>query len=83
MSAAPPSERPPGVRGGRRDEDTASGCRAKAAADLGRAAAMGADPMRWRMEHSAAAWRARADALERDEKAFEVRKRGPSGPRGR
>jgi hypothetical protein len=82
MSMVPPTAPPPRVRGGRRDEDTAAGCRARAAADLDRAVAMGADPMRRRMEHSAAAWQARADLLDRDEKSFEARMRAPSGLRG-
>jgi hypothetical protein len=76
MSAVPPTAPPPRLRGGRRDEDTAAGCRAKAAADLARAGVPGTDPMRWRMEHSAAAWTARADLLERQEKAFEARMTG-------
>jgi len=57
----------------RRAEDTAAGCRALAAADLGRAEALGKDPMRWRMEHSAAAWTRRAVQLEQAEKRFEAR----------
>jgi len=81
VRAAAPSLLPPRIRGGRRDEDTASGCRAKAAADLGRAEAMGADPMRWKMERSAAAWNARADQLDRDERDFAARTLVPSGLR--
>jgi hypothetical protein len=80
VNEAPPTILLARLRGGRRDEDTAAGCRAKAAADLGRAEAMGENPMRRRMEHSAAAWTARADQLESDEKAF--RMKGPSSPRG-
>ena len=76
MSTVPPTAPPPRLRGGRRDEDTAAGCRAKAAADLSRAEALGADPTRWRMEHSAAAWAARAALLEREERAFEARRHG-------
>ncbi len=58
----------------RRAEDTAAGCRALAAADLHRAATLGADPLRWRMEHSAAAWTRRAELLELAEKRFEARR---------
>jgi len=78
------SERPEGVRarGAKRAEDTSAGCRANAAADLGRAEALGADPTRWRMERSAAAWTARAVQLERDEARFQARSRDLSGMRG-
>jgi len=61
------------VRSGRRNEDTAAGCRANAAADLGRADAPGGDFMRMRLEHSAAVWTERADLLERLEKNFQRR----------
>ena len=64
---APPR---PAVRSGKRSEDTAAGCRANAAADLGRAHAPGGDFMRLRLEHSAAVWTERADLLERLEKKF-------------
>ena len=56
------------VRSGQRAEDTAIGCRANAAADLGRAGAPGGDFRRVRLEHSAAVWSARADLLDRLEK---------------
>jgi len=56
------------VRSGKRAEDTAVGCRANAAADLGRAGAPGGDFMRLRLEHSAAVWSERADLLDRLEK---------------
>ena len=56
------------VRSGKRAEDTALGCRANAAADLGRAGAPGGDFMRLRLEHSAAVWSERADLLDRLEK---------------
>ena len=82
MSVAPPTAPPPRIRGGRRDEDTAAGCRTRAAADLDRAVAMGADPMRWRMEHSAAAWQARADLLDCQEKDFRARMHPSPVPRG-
>jgi hypothetical protein len=63
----------PAVRSGKRHEDTATGCRANAAADLGRAHAPGGDFMRARLEHSAAVWTTRADLLERLEKKFQAR----------
>ena len=56
------------ARSGKRAEDTALGCRANAAADLGRAGAPGGDFMRLRLEHSAAVWSARADLLDRLER---------------
>jgi len=56
------------ARSGKRAEDTAVGCRANAAADLGRAGAPGGDFMRLRLEHSAAVWSERADLLDRLEK---------------
>lgn len=52
----PPRERMP--------QDTEQGCRALAAADLARADELQGFP-RARMEHSAAAWTARADLLDR------------------
>jgi len=61
------------ARSGKREEDTAVGCRAKAAADMVRAEALGADRMRWRMEHSAAAWSARAEVLEMIERKAAAR----------
>ena len=60
------------LRTSRRAEDTAAGCRDKAAADLVRAAS-GAVQFRWRLEHSAAAWTARADMLERLDLKFAAR----------
>jgi hypothetical protein len=72
---APPQPRlsRPAVRSGKRSEDTAAGCRANAAADLGRAGAPGGDFMRARLEHSASVWTERADLLERLEKKFRQR----------
>jgi hypothetical protein len=64
------------VRSGKRSEDTAAGCRANAAADLGRARAPGGDFMRARLEHSAAVWTERADLLERLERKFLSRTHG-------
>lgn len=74
-SAAPRMQTVPRrpVRSGKRNEDTALGCRANAAADLGRAHAPGGDFMRLRLEHSAAVWTERADLLERLEKNFQRR----------
>lgn len=63
----------PAVRSGKRHEDSAAGCRANAAADLGRAHAPGGDFMRARLEHSAQVWTERADLLERLEKKFQAR----------
>ncbi|HEV2817158.1 MAG TPA: hypothetical protein VGW40_08060 [Allosphingosinicella sp.] len=63
------------ARSGKRAEDTAAGCRANAAADLGRAGVPGGDFMRLRLEHSAAVWSERADLLERLEKKFRDRAR--------
>jgi len=71
----PASAPRPTVRSGKRSEDTAAGCRANAAADLGRARAPGGDFMRGRLEHSAAVWSERADLLERIEKSFKARTR--------
>ena len=61
------------VRPRKRSEDTASGCRAKAVADLERAES-GTQQFRWRLESSAAAWTARADLLERLERRFAGRR---------
>lgn len=63
------------VRSGKRAEDTAMGCRANAAADLGRAGAPGGDFMRLRLERSAAVWSERADLLDRLEKKSRERRR--------
>jgi len=60
----------------KRPEDTADGCRAHAAADLRRAADLTGDHVRWRFEHSAAAWTARADMLGRLEANFLARAAG-------
>ena len=58
------------TRGRKRPEDTAEGCRALAAADLERAATLSGDRSRWRYEHSAAAWMARAGLLDGLETKF-------------
>lgn len=47
----------------RRPEDTAAGCRERAAADLNRAAAGGYGRGRWLFESSAARWSDRAEML--------------------
>lgn len=73
MSSAPSDAPAPSrhiARSGKRAEDTAVGCRARAAADLGRAGAPGGDFMRARLEHSAAVWSERADLLDRLERKF-------------
>ena len=57
----------------RRPEDTAAGCRTMADDDRARAAAMGSDRMRFRLERSADAWTARADLLQRLERSFNAR----------
>ena len=49
----------------RQPQDTEQGCRDFAAADLARADDLGEGWPRARMEHSAAAWTARADLLHR------------------
>jgi hypothetical protein len=60
----------------RRPEDTEEGCRASAAADLVRAAAMDTSQGRWRFEHSAESWTKRADLLKRIEASHEARLAG-------
>ena len=80
LLARKPAPAAPPVRGGKRDEDTAAGCRAKAAADRVRAEALGADRMRWRMEHSAAAWTARAEILEMIERKADARRSAAGRP---
>jgi hypothetical protein len=60
----------------RRPEDTEAGCRASAAADLARAAAMDTAQGRWRLEHSAASWVKRADLLKRMAASHEARRGG-------
>jgi len=71
--------RRPTPRSKNKPENTADGCRALAAADLGRAAALDGGRMRWRFEHSAAAWTARAELLARLEAKFAARiRRQPS-----
>ena len=74
VEARMPAMPRPAVRSGKRHEDSAAGCRANAAADLGRAHAPGGDFMRARLEYSAQVWTERADLLERLEKKFQARK---------
>jgi hypothetical protein len=57
----------------RKREDTAEGCRSLALDDKARAADVGSDHMRTRLEHSADAWTARAKLLERLETNFNAR----------
>lgn len=71
----PEAQSNPSARRHKRAEDTSAGCRANAAADLLRAAAMGVEQMRTRMEHSAAVWSARADLLGRLEASFKARQK--------
>lgn len=73
MTVLNPSLRPTLSRGRNRPEDTEDGCRAHAADDLHRAAALSGQTMRWRFEHSAAAWMARASLLARREAQFQAR----------
>lgn len=65
--------RPRLVRPRRQPQDTAEGCRARAGADLLRSTTMDTDQGRWRLEHSAASWSARADLLHRLEMSFQRR----------
>ena len=58
----------------REQRDTASGCRARAAADLLEAATLATVNERRRMESSAASWTARAELLGRLEDSFEARR---------
>lgn len=60
----------------RRPEDTEAGCRASAASDLARAAAMDTAQGRWRLEHSAASWSKRADLIHRMDASHEARRAG-------
>ena len=60
----------------RRSEDTEEGCRASAAADLARAAAMDTSQGRWRLEHSAASWTKRADLIKQREAGHQARLAG-------
>jgi hypothetical protein len=65
------------TRRGRRNEDTAAGCRANAEADLTRAADLAEGHVRQRMEHSAAVWADRAEMLERLDRKFAARIAAP------
>ena len=59
----------------KRPEDTPAGCRAFAEADLRRAEELTGEHVRWRYRHSADAWLARADMLDRLEAKFQERVR--------
>ncbi len=72
LSAAGPALLPRLSMSAKRPEDTAAGCRANADADLARATAPGAQHFRWRFEHSAAAWAARAELLDKEAANFEA-----------
>jgi hypothetical protein len=72
LLAAAPALLPRLSMSAKRPEDTAAGCRANADADLTRAAAPGAQHFRWRFEHSAAAWAARAELLDKEAADFEA-----------
>ena len=63
----------------KRPEDTPAGCRSFAAADLRRAAETNVDHGRWRYQHSADAWLARAELLDRLEAKFQARVRQVTG----
>ncbi|MGZ8311980.1 MAG: hypothetical protein ACXWUP_04230 [Allosphingosinicella sp.] len=63
----------------KRLEDTAAGCRSFAAADMQRAEALTGEHIRWRYQHSAGAWLARAELLERLEAKFQARVRQEAG----
>lgn len=75
-AAAPAPVLPPTLTMRRkRPEDTADGCRRLAAADLRRAEDLAVEHVRWRYRHSADAWFARADHLDRLEAKFQERVR--------
>ncbi len=72
MSEGTPDQ--PATPQARRVEDTAAGCRDRAAASLEAAAAMDTVNGKTRMEASAATWTSRADLLQRLEHLHEARK---------
>ncbi|HEY0084889.1 MAG TPA: hypothetical protein VGB65_03160 [Allosphingosinicella sp.] len=55
-------------------EETVSGCRGLAEADLGRAALADTTNGRGRLEASAASWNSRADMIQEQEDSFEERR---------
>lgn len=71
---APRSQMPAAQLVRRMPEDTALGCRARAAADLLESATMATANQRLRLESSAASWTLRADLLHRLEESSELRK---------
>ena len=77
ISVAPLMTEPTLTLHRRQPQDTSAGCRARAAADLSRAAELTGDHVRWRYQHSAQAWLARADLLDRLEAKFQARLRDP------
>ena len=76
-SAQAPTRRLPRLSHGSRKapQDTAAGCRARAAADLAAAATMDTANSRLKFEHSALVWGARGDLLERFEASRRARTR--------
>lgn len=71
---APRSQMPAAQLVRRMPEDTAHGCRARAAADLLESVTMTTANQRLRLETSAASWTLRADLLHRLEESSELRK---------
>jgi hypothetical protein len=63
------------IQRGRQAHDTATGCHSLAAADLDRAGRMDTALGRAKLEHSAAAWQARGDMLQRLDTSHEARLR--------
>jgi hypothetical protein len=76
MTQPDATHRPMPSRQGKRPEDTPAGCRARASADLCRAGELAGALPKARFEHSAAAWTARAELLERLEAKHSARMRG-------
>jgi len=74
-SANPALARP---RAQKQPQDTATWCRARAAADLALAGDIRVDNGRLRLEHSAASWADRADLLERLEASYQARVAKPA-----
>ena len=63
------------IQRGRQAHDTAAGCHSMAAADRDRAGTMDTAMGRAKLEHSAAAWAARGDMLQRLTASHEARLR--------
>lgn len=60
--------------------DTVSGCRSRAEADLLASVSILTDNARRRMERSAASWLARAEMLERGDRALDAVRSGSTDP---